>query len=64
MIYQQSVFDTWPIESESIQAIITSPPYFALRKYAIPDVIIGGAVMKIVIILILALYLINPIHAN
>ena len=42
MIYQQSVFDLWPIESESIQAICTSPPYFALRKYDIPDVIIGG----------------------
>ena len=42
MIYNQSVFDPWPIESESIQAVITSPPYFALRKYSIPDVIIGG----------------------
>ena len=41
MIYQHSVFDPWPIESESVQAVITSPPYFALRKYAIPDVIIG-----------------------
>ncbi len=42
MIYQQSVFEPWPIESESVQAVITSPPYFSLRKYAIPDVIIGG----------------------
>ena len=42
MIHQQSVFDPWPIESESVQAVITSPPYFALRKYDIPDVIIGG----------------------
>ena len=42
MIYTQSVFDTWPIESESVQSLITSPPYYALRKYAIPDVIIGG----------------------
>ena len=42
MIYKQSVFEPWPIESETIQAICTSPPYFALRKYAIPDVIIGG----------------------
>lgn len=42
MIYQQSVFDPWPIESESVQAVITSPPYFALRKYSIPDVIVGG----------------------
>ncbi len=42
MIYQQSVFDKWPIDNESVQAIITSPPYYALRKYDIPDVIIGG----------------------
>ena len=42
MIYQQSVFEPWPIESESVQAVITSPPYYALRKYDIPDVIIGG----------------------
>ena len=41
MIYKHSVFDTWLIESESVQAVITSPPYFALRKYDIPDVIIG-----------------------
>ncbi len=42
MIHHQSVFDTWPIEDNSIQAIITSPPYWGLRKYDIPDVIIGG----------------------
>ena len=42
MIYNQSVFDPWPIERESVQAVITSPPYYALRKYDIPDVIIGG----------------------
>lgn len=42
MIYKQSVFDTWPIENNTVQAIITSPPYFGLRKYNIPDVIIGG----------------------
>lgn len=42
MIYKQSVFEPWPIESETIQAVITSPPYFGLRKYAIPDIIIGG----------------------
>ena len=41
MIYKQSVFEPWPIERESVQAVITSPPYFALRKYDIPDVIIG-----------------------
>lgn len=42
MIYKQSVFEPWAIESESVQAVITSPPYYALRKYSIPDVIIGG----------------------
>lgn len=41
MIYKQSVFDEWPIESKSVQAVITSPPYYALRKYDIPDVLIG-----------------------
>ena len=42
MIYNHSVFEPWPIENESVQSIITSPPYYALRKYDIPDVIIGG----------------------
>jgi len=41
-IYHQSVFDVWPLEDNSIQAIITSPPYWGLRKYDIPDIIIGG----------------------
>lgn len=41
MIYHQSVFETWPIEDKSIQAIITSPPYWGLRKYDIPDIAIG-----------------------
>ncbi len=41
MIHHQSVFDTWPIEDNSIQAIITSPPYWGLRKYDIPDIDIG-----------------------
>lgn len=41
MIYTQSVFDSWPIESGSVQAVITSPPYYALRKYDIPDIQIG-----------------------
>lgn len=40
--YHQSVFEPWPFEDESIQAIITSPPYYALRKYSILDTIIGG----------------------
>lgn len=42
MIYQQSVFEPWPIESESVQAVITSPPYYALRKYNIPNIKIGA----------------------
>lgn len=41
-IFHQSVFDAWPISDNSIQAIITSPPYWGLRKYNIPDVVIGG----------------------
>ena len=41
-IYHQSVFDKWPIGDNSIQAIITSPPYWGLRKYDIPDVEIDG----------------------
>ncbi len=41
-IYHQNVFDRWPFDDNSIQAIITSPPYYSLRKYDIPDVIIGG----------------------
>lgn len=41
-IYKQSVFDKWDIEDNSIQSIITSPPYWSLRRYNIPNVIIGG----------------------
>tara|TARA_Y100000310_G_scaffold336443_1_gene420998 strand:+ start:636 stop:1727 length:1092 start_codon:yes stop_codon:yes gene_type:complete len=41
-IYNQSTFDKWPIPDKSVQAIITSPPYWGLRKYDIPDVIIGS----------------------
>ncbi len=42
MIIQQSTLATWQIEDKSVQAVITSPPYYALRRYQIPDVIIGG----------------------
>ena len=42
-IFHQSVFDRWPLDDDSVQAIITSPPYWGLREYPIPDVIIGGA---------------------
>lgn len=41
-VLHQSVFDKWQIENISVQAVITSPPYYSLRKYDIPDVIIGG----------------------
>lgn len=42
VIFHQSTFEHWPIEDNSVQAIITSPPYWGLRKYDIPDVVIGG----------------------
>ena len=41
MILHQSVFDKWPLEDKSVQAIITSPPYWQLRRYPIPDITIG-----------------------
>lgn len=41
-VINQSVFDTWQIGDKSVQAIITSPPYYSLRRYSIEDVIIGG----------------------
>lgn len=41
-VIHQSVFNKWDIEDNSCQAVITSPPYYNLRKYSIPDVIIGG----------------------
>ena len=41
-IYRKSAFDKWKFEDKSIQCIITSIPYYSLRKYNIPDIIIGG----------------------
>ena len=41
-ITHQSVFETWPMEDKSVQAIITSPPYWSLRKYDIPDCSVIG----------------------
>jgi len=41
-IINQNSFEKWDIEDNSVQAIITSPPYYSLRKYSISDVIIGG----------------------
>ena len=36
-----TTFEKWQVEDNSVQTIITSPPYYSLRKYDIPDVIIG-----------------------
>jgi len=41
-IYHQSTFDHWPFFDQSVQAIITSPPYWSLRRYDIPDIDING----------------------
>lgn len=41
-IHYQSVFDKWEIADNSIQTVMCSPPYWSLRKYNIPDIIIGG----------------------
>lgn len=41
-IYNQNTFDKWPVDDNSIQAIITSPPYWGLRKYDITDASIGN----------------------
>lgn len=42
MITIHNVFERWGLEDKSVQAIITSPPFWSLRKYDIPDVVIGG----------------------
>lgn len=41
-VINQNTFETWPLEDKSIQSVITSPPYWALRKYDISDIVIGG----------------------
>lgn len=42
-IYQGNVFDIVPkLKDNSIDFLCTSPPYFSLRNYNIPPVIIGG----------------------
>ncbi len=41
-VFNQNTFEPWPLEDKSVQAIITSPPYWGLRKYDIPDIEIGG----------------------
>ena len=41
-VFHQSSFSRWPLEHKSVQVILTSPPYYSLRKYNIPDVVIGG----------------------
>ena len=42
MILKTNSLGVWPLKDKSVQAIITSPPYYSLRSYQIPDVIIGG----------------------
>lgn len=42
-IIKQNTFDKWPIPDESVQAIISSPPYWNKRIYDIPDIVIGGS---------------------
>jgi site-specific DNA-methyltransferase (adenine-specific) len=37
MIINANTLKNWPIASETIQAVITSPPYFGLRDYGHPD---------------------------
>ena len=34
-IIQHNVLDPWPIEDKSVNCIITSPPYWALRDYGV-----------------------------
>lgn len=41
-IYHQSAFSPWPIQDKSVQAVITSPPYYGLRMYDIPEIKIGN----------------------
>jgi len=41
-IFEHNVFEPWPLVDQSVQAIISSPPYWCIRQYDIPDVIIGG----------------------
>lgn len=43
MIRYHSAFEQWPLNDREVQSIITSPPYYRLRKYNIPDVVIGGS---------------------
>lgn len=42
MILFHDVFKPWPLKDRTVQSIITSPPYFQVRKYDIPNIIIGG----------------------
>lgn len=37
-IIKHNVFEPWPLKDQSVQAIITSPPYWGKRCYDIPDV--------------------------
>ena len=37
-VYEHNVFEPWPFEDQSVQTIITSPPYWGKRDYDIPNV--------------------------
>lgn len=43
-VQKHNVFEPWPLADQSLQAIVTSPPYWCIRQYDIPDVVIGGGV--------------------
>jgi DNA modification methylase len=41
-ILQHNSLTPWPLEDGSVQAVVTSPPYFMQRLYTVPDIEING----------------------
>ena len=41
-VYNSSCFSMTELEDNSVQCVVTSPPYWGLRKYKAPDLIFGG----------------------
>lgn len=41
-VYNKSCFDMSEIKDNSIQCVVTSPPYWGLRNYKVPNLIFGG----------------------
>lgn len=41
-IFNHNSLSKWPLKDKSVQSVITSPPYWQLRKYSIPDIQIAG----------------------